>query len=123
MQFATFLTLPTLALGIALPQTTTPNTCFPSPGGRCLGRQIPVDTALTAIGKACAQITTCTQGAPKGNRVIVTGKVPQYTATLDVGIQCAGIANWSQEACVALFKQQVDDRCQAQFPSDLYQRE
>lgn len=47
-----------------------------------------------------------------------------YTATLYVGDQCGGVATWSQDACVGLFKDFVDTRCEAQYPAgdDLFER-
>lgn len=86
-----------------------PATCFTN-NVLCKGRQITIAEAETAIGNACAKITSCTPG---GSPVTVTGTVPGYTATLIIGNQCAGVTTWSQAACKALFDDLINTPCQA----------
>ncbi|KAF2715107.1 hypothetical protein K504DRAFT_529328 [Pleomassaria siparia CBS 279.74] len=117
------LLLPIVALSVPprlYPRTgNNTNTCFSPIGERCLGRQISPSLAATAIQKACAQIPTCVPG--QDNYAAVNGKIPGYTATLDLGIQCAGVTHWSEENCKALFTGQIDERCQKIYPSVNFQ--
>ncbi|KAF2248361.1 hypothetical protein BU26DRAFT_565764 [Trematosphaeria pertusa] len=111
-----------LAAAIAPSQS---NTCFDMNKGTCLGHNANATAALVAITNACAKVSACTPGQTGHRRTTVTGIVKgfPYTATLYVGDQCGGVATWSQDACVGLFKDFVDTRCEAQYPAgdDLFE--
>jgi hypothetical protein len=112
----------TLTAALAATALATPalvdrqNTCFDPTRVVCLTCgvcNISPSLALQAVTKACQQIPTCVPGgAAQGP---VTGKVPSYTATLTVGSQCAGVTNWSLDACIALFDDQINTVCQARL--------
>lgn len=56
--------------------------------------------------------------------MIGTIKSFPYTAVLYVGDQCAGVTNWSTDACLALYSELVDQRCDEKYPNipaDKYQ--
>lgn len=130
------------------------NGCFDMAKGTCLGRQADFNNATNAVINACNKVTSCTPGQTGHGRPRVTGtfstlhqfetaivigcdlsrvltimcvgivKGFPYTATLYVGDNCGGVVNWSTPACVELFNQFVDVRCEALWPSGdgLFQR-
>ncbi|PVI06427.1 hypothetical protein DM02DRAFT_649933 [Periconia macrospinosa] len=101
------------------------NTCFNPSEGACMGYHADTANATLAITNACNQVKSCTPGQTDYNRRRYRGIVKgfPYTAVLYVGDQCAGVTNWSTDACIALFNEFVDDRCDQQYsiPADKYQ--
>ncbi|CAI6337289.1 unnamed protein product [Periconia digitata] len=116
MQFftATVSLLATAGVALASPLEVRTNTCFDGRAPICLGATNPsIGTvnkaqAITTIQQACAKQPTCVPGTTYNP---VTGKMPGYTATLIMGNQCGGVTSWSQEACLALFLDNVDAKC------------
>ncbi|KAF2107195.1 hypothetical protein BDV96DRAFT_654043 [Lophiotrema nucula] len=122
---ATFASIALAAPTTLLPRSnTTTLGCFDTTKVHCVGRQAPISpenlAASTAIQKACAQVLNCVPGTTYS---AVKGTVPQYTATLTLGKQCAGVSDWAVDKCVALFNDVIDATCDAQWPArtDLFQ--
>ncbi|PSN74631.1 hypothetical protein BS50DRAFT_567434 [Corynespora cassiicola Philippines] len=113
-----------LAFPYLVPRTNITNTCW-TRDPVCLGYQADAVNASITIVNACAKVPTCTPGEKNHGRKKVTGIVKSfpYTATLYIGDNCAGVEQWSQEACQALFQWRIDDICEQAYPKgeSLYQ--
>ncbi|KAF1961569.1 hypothetical protein CC80DRAFT_589111 [Byssothecium circinans] len=124
MRFIAFITFLISSVGALAVAVTRDNICFDPKKGVCMGYNADAVNATLAIKDACAKVPRCTPGGI-ADRPRVTGKVKgfPYTATLGVGNQCGGVTSWSVDACVGLFNQFVDDRCELQYPAgaDKYQ--
>ncbi|KAF1961570.1 hypothetical protein CC80DRAFT_488044 [Byssothecium circinans] len=110
MQLSTLATLiATTALALAAPSSLLSRQaqCF-SKEPVCLRFTIETSLANQGIESACAQRPTCVPGTKYSP---VQGKIPGYTAVLTLGPQCAGVTEWTQEACKALFWDMLDAKC------------
>ncbi|KAF2638607.1 hypothetical protein P280DRAFT_508866 [Massarina eburnea CBS 473.64] len=111
MQFSITTVLAFTGLAVALPSNplfSRDNTCFDGKTPACLRFEIETSLANQAITSVCSQVPTCVSGT---TYTAVQGKIPGYTATLTLGNQCAGVTEWSLDACTQLFWDVLDAAC------------
>ncbi|KAF1997120.1 hypothetical protein P154DRAFT_579237 [Amniculicola lignicola CBS 123094] len=92
-----------------------PNPCWNDTRVRCPGHSSPLSTAILAIHRACAQIPSCLPDPARAGQAVPRyfGKVPGYTARIDIGWNCGGVGagEWSTETCFGLFEGRIDGGC------------